>query len=67
MKIRFSLLTTGSPFREAYSQGIRQLAAFFAVRYATVHEWLRAWQGQGLAGLLEGKRTGRPPKLPAVA
>ncbi len=40
-----------------------QLAAFYAVRYATVHAWLHAWQAHGLAGLAEGKRAGRPPKL----
>ena len=45
-------------------QRLDQLVAFFAVRYATVHGWLNAWREQGLAGLLEGKRAGRPPKLP---
>lgn len=48
-------------------QTVNQLAAFFAVRYATVHDWLTAWRDQGLAGLLEGHRTGRPPKLPLAA
>ena len=48
-------------------QSLNQLAAFFAVRYATVHGWLRAWHRQGLAGLCEGARPGRPPKLPAAA
>ncbi len=48
-------------------QPLNQLAAFFAVRYATVHGWLSAWGDQGLAGLLEGQRTGRPPKLPPAA
>jgi transposase len=42
---------------------LSQLAAFYAVRYATVHAWLHAWQAHGLAGLVEGKRAGRPPKL----
>jgi transposase len=42
---------------------LTQLAAFYAVRYATVHAWLQAWQDYGLAGLAEGKRAGRPPKL----
>ncbi|MGI4743078.1 MAG: helix-turn-helix domain-containing protein [Janthinobacterium lividum] len=42
---------------------LNQLAAFYAVRYATVHAWLRAWRDHGLAGLAEGKRAGRPPKL----
>ena len=48
-------------------QSLNQLAAFFAVRYATVHGWLTAWCDQGLAGLLEGQRAGRPPKLPPAA
>ena len=48
-------------------QTLNQLAAFFAVRYATVHGWLTAWREHGLAGLLEGKRAGRPPKLPPAA
>ncbi len=48
-------------------QSLTQLAAFFAVRYATVHDWLTAWGDQGLAGLLEGQRSGRPTKLPAGA
>jgi transposase len=44
-----------------------QLAALFAVRYATVHGWLQAWQQRGLAGLQEGRRAGRPPKLAVAA
>ena len=48
-------------------QSLPQLAIFFAVRYATVHDWLTRWQTQGLAGLAEGARTGRPPKLDAAA
>ena len=48
-------------------QPLGQLAAFFAVRYATVHAWLKAWREQGLAGLREGSRSGRPPKLPPAA
>ncbi|WP_143080257.1 helix-turn-helix domain-containing protein [Hymenobacter arizonensis] len=46
--------------------GIGQLAALFAVGYNTVSGWLRDWQAHGVAGLAEGKRTGRPPKLPRV-
>ena len=48
-------------------QSLNQLAAFFAVRYATVHGWLTAWHTDGLAGLREGARPGRPPKLPPAA
>ena len=45
---------------------LNQLAAFYAVRYATVHAWLQAWQDHGLAGLAEGKRAGRAPKIDAL-
>ena len=48
-------------------QTLNQLAAFFAVRYATVQGWLAAWRDQGLAALVEGPRSGRPPKLPPAA
>lgn len=44
--------------------GIASLAAFFAVGYNTASGWLRDWQAYGVAGLAEGKRAGRPPKLP---
>ena len=44
-------------------QSLPQLAILFAVRYATVHDWLQAWQQGGIAGLAEGRRAGRPPKL----
>ena len=43
---------------------IQDLATLFAVRDNTVSEWLRHWQKRGLAGLAEGERSGRPPKLP---
>ena len=29
--------------------------------------WLSRWQRLGLAGLAEGRRAGRPPKLPEAA
>jgi transposase len=48
-------------------QTLPQLAVLFAVRYATVHGWLQAWNRAGLAGLAEGRRPGRPPKLDATA
>lgn len=47
-------------------QSLGQLARFFAVRYATVHAWVQAWQAGGIAGLAEGPRSGRPPKQAAV-
>lgn len=48
-------------------QSLPQLATLFAVRYATVHDWLTRWQTHGLAGLAEGIRAGRPPKLSTAA
>jgi transposase len=48
-------------------QSLPQLAALFAVRYATVHDWLSRWQQQGLARLAEGNRARRRPKLNAAA
>ena len=48
-------------------QSLNQLAVFFAVRYATVHGWLKAWREQGLAGLYEEVRACRPSKLPSAA
>jgi len=48
-------------------QSLDQLATFYAVRYATVHAWITAWDRHGLAGLAEGSRSGRPLKLPPPA
>lgn len=48
-------------------QSLPQLARFYAVRYATVHAWLTAWRAHGLAGLAEGQRSGRPPKVTGEA
>jgi transposase len=48
-------------------QSLGQLATLFAVRYATVHDWLTRWQRHGLAGLAEGRRSGRPRKLAPAA
>ncbi|WP_072053081.1 helix-turn-helix domain-containing protein [Hymenobacter terrenus] len=45
-------------------QSLPQLAAVFAVHYATVYDWLGAWQQHGVVGLAEGHRADRPPKLP---
>lgn len=51
----------------AHSRGQRlaDIATLFAVRYATAHGWLQAWERRGVAGLAEGARAGRPPKLNA--
>ena len=43
-------------------QSLTQLATFYAVRYATVHAWVTAWDQHSLAGLAESRRAGRPPK-----
>lgn len=48
-------------------QSLTQLATFYAVRYATVHAWVKAWRDDGLAGLAEGPRSGRPPQVHAAA
>ncbi len=48
-------------------QSLAQLATFYAVRYATVHAWVAAWRTYGLAGLAEGQRSGRPPKVAGEA
>ena len=45
-----------------------QLATLYAVGYNAVSgwqlRWLLGWQRHGVAGLAEGMRAGRPPKLP---
>ena len=46
---------------------IAQLVAAFGARRNAVSRWLSRWQRFGLAGLAEGSRAGRPPKLPAPA
>lgn len=44
-------------------QQLRQIALLFAVRYETARGWLQTWERLGVAGLAEGARAGRPPKL----
>lgn len=51
----------------ARGQTLTQLAALFAVRYATVQGWVAGWRAHGLGALVEGRRAGRPPKLAAAA
>ena len=46
---------------------IDQLAATFGARRNAVSRWLARWQRFGLAGLAEGPRADRPPKLPEAA
>ena len=50
-----------------WGQSLTQLATFYAVRYATVHAWVKAWRDDGLVGVAQGLRSGRPPKVPAPA
>ncbi|WP_083322487.1 helix-turn-helix domain-containing protein [Hymenobacter lapidarius] len=42
---------------------IDQLVVLFATHRNVVSRWLGRWQRWGLAGLAEGARSGRPPKL----
>ena len=46
---------------------MNQLATHFAVGRNAVSRWLLAWQRQGVVGLREGHRSGRPPKLGQAA
>lgn len=46
---------------------LQQLAAAYAVGRDTVREWLTRFEQGGVAGLAEGERSGRPPKLDAAA
>lgn len=42
---------------------LAQLAEIFAVERDTVSRWLDAWQQQGLNGLADAPKSGRPRKL----
>jgi transposase len=42
---------------------LQQLAAVYATRRDTVRRWLTRFEQGGVAGLAEGVRAGRPPKL----
>ena len=42
-----------------------EIARVLSVHRANVSLWLRHWQDEGLDGLLEGHRAGRPPRLAA--
>jgi transposase len=41
--------------------------AAFGARRNAISRWLSRWQRFGLAGLAEGARAGRPPKLAEAA
>ncbi len=42
---------------------MNQLATLYRVGRNAISRWLARWQQVGLAGLCEGARSGRPPKL----
>jgi transposase len=42
-----------------------EIARILSVHRANVSLWLRHWEDQGLEGLLEGQRSGRPAELDA--
>ena len=43
---------------------LQQVADEFGVHLNSVENWRRRWKILGLAGLYEGRHTGRPPTLP---
>lgn len=47
--------------RRGYS--ITQLKALFEVQHETVSRWLKRWDAEGIVGLLDGERKGRPTLL----
>ena len=47
----------------ARGYGIEQLADIFAVHRNTISEWIDAWNTDGLDGLPDAPRSGRPSKL----
>jgi transposase len=42
---------------------LQQVADEFGVHLNSVENWWRCWKRDGLAGLYEGRHSGRPPKL----
>jgi len=46
---------------------IDQLVVAFGAHRNAVGRWLSRGRRLGLAGLAEGRRAGRPPKLPVAA
>lgn len=45
------------------TQGPSDIARLLHVPRSCVHEWINAWNAYGMAGLLEGHRSGRRPRL----
>ena len=45
---------------------VQAIAAIYGVCRQTVSSWLKAWARQGLVGLLDQARSGRPRKLSAA-
>lgn len=44
-------------------QGATDIARLLHVPRSCVHEWIHAWNEYRMVGLLEGHRSGRPPRL----
>ena len=42
---------------------VTQLAQHYGRDRDTISRWIHAWEDQGVAGLFEPRRSGRPPKL----
>ena len=40
-----------------------QVAALYSVSLRSLNNWVRRFNQQGIDGLIEGARTGRPPKI----
>ena len=43
--------------------GVSEVARMLHVHRSTVHSWITLWNEYGKDGLLEGHRSGRPPRL----
>ena len=51
----------------AKGYSLDQLADIFDCDRDTISRWLESWQQQGLEGLVDAPKSGRPPKLDATA
>jgi transposase len=47
----------------AQRRTVPEIATIFAIEYKTVRKWMRRFNADGPAGLYDGLRSGRPPKL----
>ena len=46
---------------------VADIGNLLKIHRSSVHSWITAWNAHGEEGLLEGHRSGRPPKLTANA